>query len=64
MTINGDYRKIESESGRKRALERLLAKHPKLKPFADDPDAEVFAVRVRSFQLLEGITDSYFAAID
>jgi len=64
MTVSGDFRRIEDESRREWARERLLARHPEMKPFADDPDAEVFAVRVRSFQLLEGFTDSYFAAID
>ena len=31
-----------------------------LKPFADDPDAEVFAVKVKSFQLLDGVKDAYY----
>ena len=64
LTVSGVFRKIEGESERKAALARLLERHPRLKPFADSPDAEVFAVRVRSFQLLEGISDSYFAAVD
>ncbi len=64
MTISGDYRKFESESLRKRAVERLLTRHPGLKPFTGDADAEVFAVRVRSFQLLEGISDAHYAVVD
>lgn len=64
LTVSGDYRKIQSESQRKMSLERLLARHPELKLFADDPDTEVFAVTIRSFQLLEGISDSSFVAVD
>jgi nitroimidazol reductase NimA-like FMN-containing flavoprotein (pyridoxamine 5'-phosphate oxidase superfamily) len=64
LTINGVFQKIEGETGKKEALDRLLKKHPNLRKFADSPDAEIFAVRIKSFQLLEGISDSSFVALD
>ncbi len=64
LTMNGDFRKIGNADESKAALERLLKRHPRLKPLADKAGVEVFAVRIRSFQLLDGISDSYFAAVD
>jgi nitroimidazol reductase NimA-like FMN-containing flavoprotein (pyridoxamine 5'-phosphate oxidase superfamily) len=64
LTINGVFHKIAGESGKKEALDRLLKKHPNLRMFADSPDAEIFAVRIKSFQLLEGISDSSFVSLD
>jgi nitroimidazol reductase NimA-like FMN-containing flavoprotein (pyridoxamine 5'-phosphate oxidase superfamily) len=64
LTINGVFQKIEDQQEKKEAVDRLLEKHPHLRKFADTPDAEVFAVRIKSFQLLEGISDSSFVALD
>lgn len=64
LTVNGVFQKIDGEAGKKEALARLLKKHPHLQKFADSPDAEVFAVRIKSFQLLEGISDSSFVSLD
>jgi len=64
LTVNGSFHKIEGGAKKKEALARILKKHPYLQKFADSPDAEVFAVRIKSFQLLEGISDSSFVALD
>jgi len=64
LTVNGVFHRIEGEANRKEALARILKKHPHLQKFADSPDTEVFAVRIKSFQLLEGISDSSFVALD
>jgi nitroimidazol reductase NimA-like FMN-containing flavoprotein (pyridoxamine 5'-phosphate oxidase superfamily) len=64
LTINGVFQKIEDQQEKKGAVDRLLERHPHLRKFADTPDAEVFAVRIKSFQLLEGISDSSFVALD
>lgn len=64
LTINGVFRKMEEEGERKEALDRLLKRHPHLRMFADNPDAEVFAVRIKSLQLLEGISDSSFVTVE
>jgi nitroimidazol reductase NimA-like FMN-containing flavoprotein (pyridoxamine 5'-phosphate oxidase superfamily) len=64
LTINGVFQKIEDQQEKNEAVDRLLERHPHLRKFADTPDAEVFAVRIKSFQLLEGISDSSFVALD
>jgi nitroimidazol reductase NimA-like FMN-containing flavoprotein (pyridoxamine 5'-phosphate oxidase superfamily) len=64
LTVAGKFTIIEDTAEKMRAREGLLARHPLLKVFLDDPGAEVFAVRIASFQLLEGITDSSFVAVE
>jgi nitroimidazol reductase NimA-like FMN-containing flavoprotein (pyridoxamine 5'-phosphate oxidase superfamily) len=60
LTVSGVFTTIGDKGKKKLVRQKLLRKHPQLKPFADDPDTEVFAVKVKSFQLLDGVEDSYF----
>ena len=63
LTITGAFQKIDP--GKKDAVRaRFLKKLPQLKELIDDPDAEIISIRVHSFQLLEGVRDSYFATLD
>jgi nitroimidazol reductase NimA-like FMN-containing flavoprotein (pyridoxamine 5'-phosphate oxidase superfamily) len=60
LTISGTFQKVDPS--RKKALrDQFLARHPQLKELVDDPEAILFAIRVQSFQLLEGVRDAYFA---
>jgi hypothetical protein len=63
LTVSGVFKTIGDKSKTKLARQKLLKKHPQLKPFAEDPDTEVFAVKVKSFQLLDGVKDSYFEKV-
>jgi nitroimidazol reductase NimA-like FMN-containing flavoprotein (pyridoxamine 5'-phosphate oxidase superfamily) len=63
LTVNGVFTMIGVKGKKKLVRQKLLRKHPQLKPFADDPDTEVFAVKVKSFQLLDGVKDSYFEKV-
>ncbi len=63
LTINGTFQKITKEGQREIALKRLMERHPHLKTFAQDPDVELISVRINSFQLLEGLTASYFFVV-
>lgn len=63
LTVSGVFSAITDKARKKRVRQKLLKKHPQLKPFADDPDAEVFAVKVKSLQLLDGVKDSYFEKV-
>jgi len=64
LTINATFQKIDDDAKRERIRTKLLERHPGLREFITDPDAEIIAVRCRSFQLLEGIRDSYFIIVD
>ena len=63
MTIAGTHGKIEDL--RKEAIirEKLLNKHPHLKPFLDGPDGEIICIRISSFLLLNGLTEAHFEEI-
>jgi len=63
LTVSGVFKTIGDKAKKKLARQKLLKKHPQLKPFAEDPDTEVFAVKVKSFQLLDGVKDSYFEKV-
>jgi nitroimidazol reductase NimA-like FMN-containing flavoprotein (pyridoxamine 5'-phosphate oxidase superfamily) len=63
LTVSGVFKTISDKAKKKLVQQKLLKKHPQLKPFAQDPDTEVFAVKVKSFQLLDGVKDSYFEKV-
>ncbi len=63
LTVGGTFLSGMGEQ-RKDALKKvLLARHPDMEDFFLNPAAEVIVVRVRTFQLLEGITDAYFEEV-
>jgi len=64
LTVSGHFELIENDATRLQVKNRLLERHPQLKTFAEDPDTEFFAVKVKSLQLLDGITDSSFISLD
>ena len=63
LTVSGVFKTISDKAQKKLVRQKLLKKHPQLKPFAQDPDTEVFAVKVKSFQLLDGVKDAYFEKV-
>ena len=63
LTVNGVFENIEDQGERDFACARLLKRHPHLKEFALDPDAEMLRILVTSFLLLDGLTDSYFETV-
>jgi nitroimidazol reductase NimA-like FMN-containing flavoprotein (pyridoxamine 5'-phosphate oxidase superfamily) len=64
LTVEGIFRKIENERTRLSIRGKFLEIHPLLKEFLDDPEAEIFAVRIVSLQLLDGIRDSSFLVLE
>jgi nitroimidazol reductase NimA-like FMN-containing flavoprotein (pyridoxamine 5'-phosphate oxidase superfamily) len=63
MTIAGTYQRIEDPQKEAMVREKLLKKHPHLKPFIDGPDGQIICIRISSFLLLNGLTDAYFEEI-
>jgi nitroimidazol reductase NimA-like FMN-containing flavoprotein (pyridoxamine 5'-phosphate oxidase superfamily) len=63
LTVNGIFQRVDREK-QARIRPRLLRRHPHLRDLFAKGEAEIFAVRVESFQLLEGVTDSHFERID
>ncbi len=64
LTVSGVVQKIEDKAKMDLIRKALLARHPGLRVFLEDPGAEIFAVRVKSFQLLEGIQDAAYVTVE
>jgi nitroimidazol reductase NimA-like FMN-containing flavoprotein (pyridoxamine 5'-phosphate oxidase superfamily) len=63
LTVDGVFRRIDDPSQGDSVRATLVERHPHMKSFLDQPDAEVFAIRITSFLLLDGVTDSYYEEI-
>ncbi|MCK9197063.1 MAG: pyridoxamine 5'-phosphate oxidase family protein [Syntrophales bacterium] len=63
LTVTGTYEKVKDEPKQGEIRRRLLDRHPHLKDFIEDPQAQFIIIRVRAFQLLEGIADAYFEEV-
>ncbi len=63
LTVSGVFRSIDDRKEEAAVLQKLLQRHPHLKEFAENGEAKVFAVRVKSFQLLEGVSRSSFVEL-
>jgi general stress protein 26 len=64
LTIEGDCAVLEKGLKKQAVQSRLIAAHPHLRSFIDDPGNEILCVRINSFLLLKGLTEAYFAAAD
>jgi nitroimidazol reductase NimA-like FMN-containing flavoprotein (pyridoxamine 5'-phosphate oxidase superfamily) len=63
MTVSGSFERLEDNQKKVWARARLLNRHPHFKEFMDHPDAEVICIKIRSFLLLDGLTDAHFEEI-
>jgi nitroimidazol reductase NimA-like FMN-containing flavoprotein (pyridoxamine 5'-phosphate oxidase superfamily) len=63
LTVSGAFESLEDNPRKMLARARLLNRHPHLKEFMDHPDAEVICIKIRSFLLLDGLTDAHFEEI-
>lgn len=64
LTVSGVFRKIDDETIAETILQKLLRRHPHLEEFARSGEIKVFAVRAKSFQLLEGVSRAHFEEVD
>jgi nitroimidazol reductase NimA-like FMN-containing flavoprotein (pyridoxamine 5'-phosphate oxidase superfamily) len=60
LTVSGVYQEIQDETKKKRIRSKMLAKHPHIKNLMEMPDAEIFCIKVTSFLLLDGVSESHF----
>ena len=63
LTVNGVFQRVEREKQTPMQA-RILERHPHLRDLFTKGEAEIFCVRIESFQLLEGATDSHFERVD
>lgn len=64
LTVSGEFQTIK-DPGRKDLIRaKFLKRHPHLIDFLNDPGAEIFSIKVKSFQLLDGVKDAFLEIID
>jgi nitroimidazol reductase NimA-like FMN-containing flavoprotein (pyridoxamine 5'-phosphate oxidase superfamily) len=63
LTVNGVFEEVKDQTKRDMIKARLLERHPHLIVLTDNPDAEFFAIRIKSLQLLEGVEEASFATL-
>ena len=64
LTVSGEFQTINDPVKKGLIREKFLKRHPHLIDFLDDPDAEIFSIRTKSFQLLDGVKDAFFETIE
>jgi len=57
LTINGEFQAINEPFKKDSIRSRFLKQHPHLKDFLNDPGSDIFSIRFKSFQLLDGVKD-------
>lgn len=63
LTVTGTFQSGMGEQRRTALRKVLLARHPELEAFFANPAAEIIVIKVKSLQLLDGITDAYFEEV-
>lgn len=63
LTVTGIFQDCVSAEQQRQIRQRLLTRHPDLKAFFDDDDAEIIMVKVTTLQLLDGLKDAHFEEI-
>jgi nitroimidazol reductase NimA-like FMN-containing flavoprotein (pyridoxamine 5'-phosphate oxidase superfamily) len=63
LTVTGAFQKIDAREKINEVERQLLERHEHLRGLVFHPDAVVFAVKIESFLLLEGVSDSYFESL-
>jgi len=64
LTVSGEFQTINNPVKRGLIWEKFLKRHPHLIDFLNDPGAEIFSIKIKSLQLLDGVKDAFFETID
>jgi nitroimidazol reductase NimA-like FMN-containing flavoprotein (pyridoxamine 5'-phosphate oxidase superfamily) len=59
LTVHGTFHAVEEEGAKKQILEQVRERHPHMRDFLDNPEAEIISVRVNAFLFLDGISDAH-----
>ena len=64
LTVSGEFQTINDSVKKDLIRTKFLRKHPHLTDFLNDSGAEIFSIKIKSFQLLNGVKDTFFETID
>jgi nitroimidazol reductase NimA-like FMN-containing flavoprotein (pyridoxamine 5'-phosphate oxidase superfamily) len=64
LTATGKFQPIDDTVKMSHVRSRFQKQFPHLTVFLDDPKSEIFSIRLKSFQLLDGVKDIFTEIID
>ena len=64
LTVRGEFQAINNPGKKELIRFKFLKRHPHLADFLNDPEAELFSIKIRSFQLLDGVKNAFFESIE
>jgi len=64
LTVSGEFQTINNTGKKDLIRSKFLKRHPHLTDFLNEPGVELFSIKIRSFQLLDGVKDAFFESID
>jgi len=64
LTVSGEFQAIKDLGEKDLIRAKFMERHPHLLDFLKDPGAEIFSIKIKSFQLLDGVKDAFFEAMD
>lgn len=64
LTVVGEFQVIKDQTQKTFIHAKFSKKHPHLTDFLKDPGAEIFSIKIKSFQLLDGVKDAFFEKLD
>jgi nitroimidazol reductase NimA-like FMN-containing flavoprotein (pyridoxamine 5'-phosphate oxidase superfamily) len=64
LTISGEFQTINDPGKKDLLRSKFLKKHPHLTDLLNDSGAELFSIKIKSFQLLNGVKDAFFETMD
>src|SRR4030043_1342296 len=64
LTVSGEFQPIKNPGKRELIHKQFLNRHPHLADFLNDPGAEIFSIKIKSFQLLDGVKNAFFETMD
>ena len=64
LTVSGEFQTLNDPGKKDLIRAKFLKRHPQLRDILNDPGAEIFLIKVNSFQLLDGVKNAFFVTID
>jgi nitroimidazol reductase NimA-like FMN-containing flavoprotein (pyridoxamine 5'-phosphate oxidase superfamily) len=63
LTINGIFVPLQDEGKKRKIRDNMLRSFPHMEDFIHHPDSELIRIKIDSFLLLKGLTESHFVSL-
>jgi len=64
LTVNGEFQPLNDHEKKDSVRSMLMKMQPHLTDFLNDPGIDIFSIRLKSFQLLDGLKDVFIEIIE